>query len=250
MIVVNAGTREADAACLRARLPSAVAFRDAAGELSKLDVQGPAALAAVSRALDTDLADLPRFACRETVRGGVRILASRTGYTGEDGFELYAPPEAICRLWDEFLRAGVRPAGLGARDTLRLEAALPLYGHELSVAVTPVEAGLDRYARKPEPFVGRDALERRRRTGVARRLCGFRCESRQTARHGCRVLADGADVGWVTSGSFAPTLGCSIGLAYVEPRYAAPGARLTLATERKPLAAVVVPTPFYRRAEP
>jgi aminomethyltransferase len=247
MLVVNAGTREGDFEWIKAHAPAAgVALADRSGHTGKIDVQGPESSAAVARLLGRDVSDLRRFGFTTLRAAGGEVIVSRTGYTGETGYELYAPPDVIVRLWDELSDAGVRPAGLGARDTLRLEAGLPLYGHELTRDLTPVEAGLDRYARKAEPYIGREAVEDRRQNGVDYRLAGFKVEGRQSARNGSRVLAGGEIVGWVTSGSFAPTLGCAIGMAYVRPRLAVPGTRLAVQTARKALEAEVVEKPFYR----
>ena len=235
MLVVNAGTRAKDRDWIAARLPASVSFEDASDRLGKMDVQGPRSLDIVSKVLGRDLTALPYF----------RFVVSRTGYTGEKGVEIYAVTDQVGPLWDEFLAAGVKPAGLGARDTLRLEAGLPLYGHELSEDVTPVEAGMERYASKTEDFVGRDAVVRRLTTGPAKRLCGFRTAGRQAARAGHRVVAAGQDAGLVTSGSFSPTLQCAIGFAYVATPHATPGTWVTIDTGRATLDAELVRMPLY-----
>ena len=250
MVVVNAGTQDGDYAWLAAHLPPSVKLTNLAGRQGKLDVQGPAAPAAVARVLGRDFAALPYFGCTACEAGGRRVLVSRSGYTGEVGFELYADPDAILWLWDALLANGVQPAGLGARDTLRLEAGLPLYGHELSTAVTPVEAGFMRYASKAEPFIGRAALQQRLVQGPRQRLAGLRLDGRQSPRHGNRVLQNGADAGWVTSGSFAPTLGWAVALAYLRTELAVPGARIDVNAERRTLGGMIVDVPFYRRPAP
>jgi aminomethyltransferase len=270
MVVVNAGTREKDRAWIEAHLPSGVRFEDRSDTLAKIDVQGPNALGKVSSLLEPGcphpglarpevrpapgreslarnaISALRYFRFARAAFQGHDVIVSRTGYTGEKGVELYVGAGHIVALWDALLMAGVKPAGLGARDTLRLEAGLPLYGHELSEHVTPVEAGMERYAAKKEPFMGRDAVRRRLAAGPRVRLCGFRVAGRQSARAGNKVLAEGREIGYVTSGSFSPTLQCGIGLAYVETARARPGSRLAVDTGRSQLEGEVVGVPFYR----
>ncbi len=245
MLVVNAGTRAKDRAWITARLAGSVTFEDASDRLGKVDVQGPRSLEVVSTVLGRDLTMLPYFRFVEFTRGKDRLLVSRTGYTGEKGVEIYATADRIGPLWDDLLAAGVKPAGLGARDTLRLEAGLPLYGHELGEDVTPVEAGMERYAAKSEPFVGREAVLRRLAAGPAKRLCGFKTTGRQAARAGHRVLVAGQEAGVVTSGSFSPTLQCAIGFAYVATPHAPLGTRVTIDTGRAALDAELVQMPLY-----
>jgi aminomethyltransferase len=272
MVVVNAGTREKDRAWIQAHLPSDVRFEDQSDTLAKIDVQGPNALAKVSSLLEPGcphpglarpevrpapgreslarnaISALRYFRFTKAVFRGGDVIVSRTGYTGEKGVELYIDAAYIVALWEAFLKAGVKPAGLGARDTLRLEAGLPLYGHELSEEVTPVEAGMERYAAKAETFVGRDAIRQRLAAGPRVRLCGFRVAGRQSARAGNKVLAEGREIGYVTSGSFSPTLQYGIGLAYVETAWARLGSRLTVDTGRSKLDGECVAIPFYRAA--
>ncbi|MDD5704452.1 MAG: glycine cleavage system aminomethyltransferase GcvT [Kiritimatiellae bacterium] len=250
MLVVNAGTAEGDFAWLRQHLEgnAGVTLEDLRGAQGKLDVQGPESQAAVEGLLRQDLGALKRFSFGAWRYDGAALTVSRTGYTGENGYELYAPVAAIPRLWDRLIELGATPAGLGARDTLRLEAGLPLYGHELSVDVTPVEAGMMRYAGKNEPFTGREALLARMTAGVAWQLTPFVIAGRQTARNGNRVqAADGTDIGWVTSGSFAPSLGYAIGFAYVKPAHAGAGCCWRVDVGRRLLEARVTAAPFYRR---
>jgi len=247
MIVVNAGTLPKDREWIRSRLPSGVVFEDVSGRLAKLDVQGPNAFARTAEVLGVDSALLGYFRFRTFDFGGEAII-SRTGYTGEKGVELYVDAAGIVGLWERFLAAGVRPAGLGARDTLRLEAGLPLYGHELSEDITPVEAGMERYLTKTTPYVGADAVRRRREQGPARRLIGFRIEGRQSARAGQAVLVNDRPVGLVTSGSFAPTLQVVVGFAAIDAALAMPGTRVQMDTGRAKLDAVLLNPPFYKSA--
>ncbi len=245
MIVVNAGTLTKDREWFRARLPDTVAFEDASERLAKIDVQGPNAFDRVRGVLSLDVSGLPYF--HFAVRGAAEeLIVSRTGYTGEKGVEIYVDAARIGEVWGQFAKAGVRPAGLGARDTLRLEAGLPLYGHELTEEVTPVEAAMERYASKAEDYVGCGAVRRRLAGGPARRLVGFKIGGRQSARAGNAVLSGGRNVGAVTSGSFSPTLQMVIGFAYVERDLAFPGGRIQVDTGRNILDAEIVKVPFYK----
>lgn len=245
LIVVNAGTLAKDREWIQARLPGGTRFEDASARLAKMDVQGPNALARVATVLGVDAARLGYFKFMMFACGGEAIV-SRTGYTGEKGVELYVASDRIVEVWERFEQAGVKPAGLGARDTLRLEAGLPLYGHELSEDITPVEAAMSRYASKTGAYIGREAVEAHRQQGPAKVLVGFRIEGRQSARSGQAVMVAGRRVGVVTSGSFSPTLQAVIGFAFVEPLLAVPGVRMQIDTGRNLLDAGVVKIPFYK----
>ena len=245
LVVVNAGTLAGDREWIHQHLPAGVGFEDASVSMAKIDVQGPNAFVAVKRVLAVDAAALAYFRFRTFDFGGEAIV-SRTGYTGEKGVELYVATERINDLWQRFLEAGVKPAGLGARDTLRLEAGLPLYGHELSTATTPVEAAMDRYSSKSRPFIGSDALVSRRAQGAKQLLVGFKIAGRQSARAGQTVLAQGVPSGTVSSGSFSPTLGYVIGFAYVTSALAVPGTRVQVDTGRTVLEAEITTIPFYK----
>lgn len=245
MLVVNAGTRDKDRDWIVARLGDDVAFDDASERQGKLDVQGPHSLELMSALLGHDLTTLGYFRFVSLTRQGETIVVSRTGYTGEKGVEVYLGADRIAAFWDELVRAGVKPAGLGSRDTLRLEAGLPLYGHELSESITPVEAGMERYASKAEEFIGRAAVTQRLAEGAARRLCGFRTGGRQSARAGHPLTVNGQEAGLVTSGTYSPTLQCAIGFASVATPYATPGTRVMIETGRSPLDAELVRMPLY-----
>src|SRR5690606_16964104 len=184
--------------------------------------------------------------------GGIRVIAARTGYTGEDGFELFCTNEGAPHLWKLLLEKGaahgIAPAGLGARDTLRLEAALSLYGNEIDETTHPYEANLGWVVKLDHDFLGREALERIKAEGNARKLVGFEMTGRGIARHGYPIVdAEGATVGTVTSGSPGPTVGKNIGLGYVPVGLAAPGTRIGVSIRDKVVEAVVVKTPFYKR---
>ena len=245
MIVVNAGTLPKDREWIRSHLPKGVAFADVSQSMAKIDVQGPNAFACVARVLGVEVASLGYFRFKTFDFGGEAIV-SRTGYTGEKGVELYVDASRIVDLWDQFVRAGVKPAGLGARDTLRLEAGLPLYGHELSEDITPVEAAMERYAAKAGSYIGAESVRQRREQGAEKVLVGFKIEGRQSARAGQPVMQQGRQVGIVTSGSFSPTLQVVIGFAFVESALAVTGNLVQVDTGRALLEATLVKTPFYK----
>jgi aminomethyltransferase len=211
-----------------------------------LAVQGPKArptLAAVS----AEAADVPRFAVRKVAWRDTMLVVAGTGYTGEDGVEILVAGDHAAALWTALLETGVTPAGLGARDTLRLEAGLPLHGHELGPGITPLQAGLGWVVRWDKgDFRGRAALDAERSRGIARRLRGIAIEGRRPARDGVRVLVDGVDVGAVTSGNFSPTLGHAIALALLRPDIE-PGAPVQLDVRGQILDGQVVALPFVKR---
>jgi aminomethyltransferase len=219
---------------------------DATGLLA---LQGPEAAERLAGLCDPDPRELERFRFAEAKLAGAPALVSRTGYTGADGFELYLPAAETETAFDALLEAGAKPAGLGARDTLRLEAALPLYGHELDDDTTPLEAGLDRFVKlEAGGFLGAEALREQAEAGPTRRLAGFVLDGRGVARADHELLHDGAAVGRVTSGAPSPTLGKSIGLGYVPPDLAVEGTRLDVRIRTRSVAAHVVPTPFVTKA--
>lgn len=243
MMVVNAGTIDGDAAHLRGLLPAAVQFADESAEIAKLDVQGPGAGAAMAAA-GADAAALPRyFRWADMEVAGVACLVSRTGYTGELGYEIYAPSAEAPAIWRRLLDVPeVEAAGLGARDTLRLEVGYPLYGHELDTETTPVEAGFGALVDLGHAFVGRDALTRRT---AGKKLVGIRFDGRRAPRHGATVTVAGECVGVVTSGSFAPSLQQAVALAYVAPEAAVVGQAVHGAVSRGDVAGEIVELPFY-----
>jgi len=215
-----------------------------------LAVQGPQALERLAAVLDPAFVrSLKPRACAETQWQGVNVFASRTGYTGEDGLELVAPAAAGPSLWRALLDAGVRPCGLGARDTLRLEAALLLYGNDMDETVNPYEVGLGWAVTLDDEagFIGREALLRAREGGPRRTLVCLKAEERGVMRPGCAILRSGRQIGKVTSGSHSPTLGVSIAMGFLPPEAAAEGTELTVDVRGRPLKARVVPRPFYRR---
>jgi len=192
------------------------------------------------------------FTDGEVSGAGARI--AHTGYTGEDGFEIYIPPAEAVRLWNELLRAGaefgVKPAGLGARNTLRLEAKMALYGHEIDASISPLEADLAWIVKLDKgDFVGRDVLVKQTESGLRRKLVGFEMCGRGIGRDGYEVLLNGVPAGWVTSGSPSPTLNKNIGLCYLPAEEAQPGKSIQVVVRNQPVDAVTVETPFYKRAK-
>jgi aminomethyltransferase len=250
MVVVNGANVAKDWAWVTAQGPGpGVELRDATLETALLAVQGPQAAGIVAQVVDQPLGELYYYRFVEGQAGGVPALIARTGYTGEDGFELYVAANEAPRLWRKLLSlgraAGLAPVGLGARDTLRLEMAYPLYGNELTDDTTPLEAGLAWVVKLEKgEFIGREALVAQQAEGVRRKLAGFMVEG-GVARHGHGLTApDGVPAGEVTSGSFSPTLGRNIGLGYLRPDLAAEGQGIGVEIRGKVAAARVVRTPF------
>ena len=258
LVVINAACAEADTAWIRGQLePMGIHVSDHKGEGVLLALQGPEAASRLEALSGVSLAGLPRFGHRPlrlagTAQGaaaGADLFVGRTGYTGEDGFELLLDREAGLALWQQLLDEGVVPCGLGARDTLRLEAAMHLYGSEMDASTTPLEAGLGWlvHLEMPKAFIGREVLERQSAEGVSRKLVGLKLEGRAIARHGYPVLRAGQPVGVITSGTWSPTLGEAIALAYVPSDAAKLGTELAVEIRGKAAPALVVKRPFYRR---
>jgi len=252
LLVVNAATTAADVAWITERMAGRTDVVDRSRELGLLALQGPEAEIALRPLTPLDLPALRPFAALEGPVAGVRALVSRTGYTGEDGFEIMIDADDTPRLWDELLtsveRRGGQPAGLGARDTLRLEAGLPLCGTDMDETTTPLEAGLAWVVKLQKgAFIGRDALAEQAKSGPPRRLVGVQLDDPGIPRHGFPVFHDGTAVGHVTSGTKSPTLGTFIGLAYVSTGAAAPGTPVAIEIRGRRVPARVVDRPFYRR---
>jgi aminomethyltransferase len=255
LVVANAGnaTTVADTLAERLRGRKAV-LDDRSLATSLVAIQGPKSAGILAGLTDIDLAALRYYAIAEGTVGGVAALVARTGYTGEDGFEVFVDwargPEVWRVLQEAGSAAGVIPCGLGARDTLRLESGMPLYGNELDRSTNPFEAGLGRVVKldKPGDFVGRAALERVAREGIAKRLVGLIVTGRGIARHGHPVFAADRATGVVTSGTHSPTLGVAIAMAYVAPGDGEPGTILDVEIRDQRVSAEVVPLPFYKRA--
>jgi aminomethyltransferase len=211
-------------------------------------LQGPKAVELCRGMVEADAAQLKYYFATPTRYRGKGCVVSRTGYTGEDGFEFMLAADQAVTLWEELIGRGAKPCGLGARDTLRLEAAMPLYGHELNEDIDPLQAGIG-WAVKLDKgdFIGRDALRRRKGDPALKRRIGLELEGKRIAREGAAVLKGGAEVGRVTSGTFAPTLDRAIAMAYVDPALAAVGTACEVDIRGKAAPAKVVPLPFYKR---
>jgi aminomethyltransferase len=251
-LVVNASNREKNLEWMKKQVGSAkVKIEDTTLQTSLIAVQGPRSADAVNLALDIDPSPLKYYTFgRFTVLGVKDSLVSRTGYTGEDGFEIFVPNESASKTWNAFLKAskktGLQPVGLGARDTLRTEAGMPLYGQEIDDATTPLEAGLDFAVAldKPADFIGKAALAGQKK----KKLTGFKMAGRRISRHGMDVYAGGGKSGVVTSGTFSPSLDASIGMAHVQPAHAAPGTAIEIDVRGKREPATTVSLPFYKRS--
>ena len=254
LVVANAGNASvvSDALAERLRRHKAV-LDDRSLATGLLAVQGPKAAEVLGPLADVDLGSLRYYAIAEGAVAGIPALVARTGYTGEDGFEVFVETAHTSELWEVLLAAvraaGGLPVGLGARDTLRLEAGMPLYGNELSLDVNPFEAGLGRVVKleKPGDFVGRGTLEKVARDGPNRKLVGLNVEGRGIARHGYPVFAGDRRSGEVTSGTQSPTLGIPIAMAYVALGDAEPGTVVDVEIRGARVPARVVALPFYRR---
>ncbi|MEW6494550.1 MAG: glycine cleavage system aminomethyltransferase GcvT [Cyanobacteriota bacterium] len=249
MMIVNAATRTRDKAWLVANLEdTSVSLEDLSKHKVLIAVQGPQAVSHFQSFVKEDLAPLKAFAHIEATVLGQPAFVARTGYTGEDGFEVMLDPEVGIELWRSLLSAGVTPCGLGARDTLRLEAAMALYGQDINDTTTPLEAGLGWVVHLDSKgdFIGRSVLEQQKATGVEKRLVGLEMQGRHIARHGYLVKHEGQVVGEVTSGTLSLTLGKAIALAYVPTSLSKIGQQLEVEIRGKTYPALVVKKPFYR----
>jgi aminomethyltransferase len=247
LIVVNASNREKDVAHFREHTEDLDAeVADESDDWALLALQGPRAVELLQPFTETDLSSIKYYRYEVGEVDGAYAVLSRTGYTGEDGFELFVRPNEAPGVWRRLIEAGAAPVGLGARDTLRLEAGMCLYGNELDAETTPLEAGIGFAVNldKEQEFVGQEALRRENEEGLKKRLVGFKVEGRGIARHDYPVAVGGETVGSVTSGTLSPTLGEAIGLAFV-----APGVEdeFEVVVRNRPVAARTVPLPFYKR---
>jgi glycine cleavage system T protein (aminomethyltransferase) len=227
-------------------------LEDVSSRFAQLALQGPRAVSILGRVAGGAVAGIPSYHFIEGSLAGAPALISRTGYTGEDGFEIYLAPGDAEKVWlallEEGRTEGIAPCGLGARDTLRLEARLPLYGNDIDETVTPLEAGLSFIVKLEKgTFLGAEVLRAQKERGVARTLAGFEMTGRGIARHGYPLRVEGRDAGQVTSGSYAPFLKKNIGLGYVPARLAVPGQEIEIVIRGSSIPARIVKTPFYKR---
>lgn len=247
MIVVNAATIANDFAVIRSRLKYGALFSDISAATGKLDLQGPLSRQVMVDAFGPQIGSIPYFKFIRTTILGADAIVSRTGYTGELGYEIFLPAEKVVELWHLLLRdERVKPAGLGARDVLRLEVGYSLYGSDIDEETTPLEAGLAAFVNFEKEFVGKTALLRQQAGGPGKVKVAFQVASRRSPRHHYDICFEGENVGHVTSGVFSPMLGCGIGLGFVKPEVAAIGAPLIIRHDNITMEATVVELPFYR----
>jgi aminomethyltransferase len=253
-LCVNASNQEKDFEHIRAanRFNAAVEF--SSGRYAQLAIQGPRGRATLQKLTPVDLGAIRYYWFADGEVSGTPARIAHTGYTGEDGFEIYIAPGEAPRIWNEALEAGrefgIQPCGLGARNTLRLEAKMALYGHELDATISPLEADLAWIVKFDKgDFIGREALLKQKERGLSRKLIGFEMRGRGIAREGYEVRVEGRPAGWVTSGSPSPTLGKNIGLCYLPLELATIGRSIEVLVRNQPVEAVTVDTPFYKRAK-
>jgi aminomethyltransferase len=255
-LVVNAANKDKDYAylCAQAEAYDNLEVVDRSDDYAQIAVQGPRGLAVLQKLTAVKLDEIKYYRFTEGKVNGADSIVARTGYTGEDGFEVYLAPDVAPALWRALLAAGkdegIMPAGLGARDTLRFEACMPLYGNDIDDTTTPLEAGLG-WIVKPEKgsFLGRDVLLRQQTEGIKRKLVGFEVTGRGIARHGYPIVIDGKQAGVVTSGTHSPTLGKPLGMGYVPVESAGVGNEIHVEVRGQLVAARVVEMPFYKRAK-
>ncbi len=249
VMIVNAATCSRDKAWISAQIETTdITLEDLSKYKALIAIQGPEALSKLQPLVSEDLQSVAYFGHLNANILGHPAFIARTGYTGEDGFEMMVDPEVAVQLWRTLLEAGVLPCGLGARDTLRLEAAMALYGQDLDTSTTPLEAGLNWLIHwdSKQDFIGRSVLERQKAEGVSRKLVGLEMQGRHIARHGYPVKVKGEIIGEITSGTLSPTLGKAIALAYVPKDFARIGQSLDVEIRGKTYSAEVVKRPFYR----
>lgn len=253
MLVINASNIEKDYAwIIENRGDFDVEITNISDDLAQLAVQGPNAEAIMQNLTEYDLAKLKFFYFAEVKVGGKDLLISRTGYTGEDGFELYLKPGDAVELWQLILSQGkdqgIKPIGLGARDTLRFEATLPLYGHEISAEITPLEAGLGFFVKlDTDDFLGKPALVKQKAAGVPRKLVAFEMIDRGVPRANYQVFQAGEAIGFVTTGSYSPTLDKNIGLAMIKSEFSTLDTELEIIRGKRSLKAKIIKKPFYKK---
>lgn len=253
LVIINASRRETDVAWMKKHTAGFDVTLTEAPYAAGLALQGPSSVDMIGK-LSEEAARLPRFGIGDFEIGDVSSLIARTGYTGEDGFEFFAPAGHLLQIWEMLFKVGpsfgLVPAGLGARDTLRTEVAYPLYGHELDENHTPFEAGLDWVVKLDKGnFIGRDALQKQKSAGLKTKLYGFKVESGGVARPGGEIVQNGKTVGTVASGTFAPTLGVAIGMAYLPANIDTEGAKIMIRQGTRELGAVTTKMPFYKKKE-
>jgi len=253
LLVVNASNTEKDYQWMKENIFGNTEILNVSENYAQLALQGPLAETILQKLTKKNLNEIEFYYFIDNVKiGNIEALVSRTGYTGEDGFELYFAYDKAEEMWDLILEAGkdegLIPAGLGARDTLRFEASLPLYGHELNENITPLEAGLGFFVKlNKENFIGKEALARQKSEGLKRRIVGFEMIDRGIPRNNYEVYKEGEKIGYVTTGSFSPTLKKNIGLALIDSAYSKEGTEIEILIRNKNSKAKVIKKPFYSK---
>jgi aminomethyltransferase len=246
-VCVNASGREKDFEWMKAHALPGSTVSQRSDDWAQIAIQGPKAAALVDSLCQPKVIDLAYYHFREAAVAGIPgCIVARTGYTGEDGFEVFVPPSGARKLWDTLVERGAVPCGLGARDSLRLEVAYRLYGNDMDEQHSPLEAGLGWIVKldKQQGFIGSEALKQQKKDGLSRKLAGFKLTGRGIARHGYPALSNGQRVGEVTSGTMSPQLKEPIGLVYLPSALCKEGTAFEIEIRGKPVAAVVVKTPF------
>ncbi|WZL72229.1 glycine cleavage system aminomethyltransferase GcvT [Clostridiaceae bacterium 35-E11] len=253
-LVINAGNIQKDYQWMvENKANYEVEIVNVSDDIAEIAIQGPKAEQILQKLTDTDLSKIPFFYCKRDVKiAGIHCLISRTGYTGEDGFEIYAPNQDVSDLWEQVMKAGkkegIKPAGLGSRDTLRFEATLPLYGHEIAQDITPLEAGLSFFVKlDKDDFIGKQALVAQKEKGVPRKLVGFEMKERGIPRSNYDVFYEDQKIGFVTTGYFSPTLKKNIGLALIDADYAKIGKQIEIAIRKNRVKAEIIKKTFYTK---
>ena len=245
MLVVNAATIPGDEAHLRKNMFGKFIFENVSNATGKLDVQGPGSGDVIKKMFGDGMSKLAYYTFDKFRLWGMDVIVSRTGYTGELGYEIYIPADQVVRLWNTLLEdKRVRPAGLGCRDTLRLEMGYPLYGQDLDTSHTPIAAGFEKFVDMNKDFIGKSALLKEKSAGIKERLIAFKSETRRSPRHNFAILKDGSRIGTVTSGSFSPSLLTGIGMGYISGNCVI-GDRLVTKDAGAEIPVTVVKKPFY-----
>jgi len=247
MVVVNGSTMEKDAAQFRSVITDEGKFSNVSFSTGKVDIQGPKSLTLLSTFIH-GIEKLKYYTFAELNVLGTKAIVSRTGYTGELGYEIYFPSERVAKLWNKILSLGAKPAGLGARDVLRLEMGYSLYGHELAENISALEAGMDRFIDWDKDFIGKAGLLTEKETGVKRRLVGFLSKTRRSPRGDFHIFSpDGKKIGIVTSGTFAPALERGIGMGLVDAGFETMGGKVLIGKEGNMFEAQITERPFYKQ---
>jgi aminomethyltransferase len=252
-LCVNASNQDKDYEHIAANNHFDATVENAGPRFAQIAVQGPLSTGIVKKLADAELDSVKRYHFVDGLICGAPARIAHTGYTGEDGWEIYVAPEYAERLWNEILQAGadsgIQACGLGARNTLRMESAMPLYGHEIDATITPWEAGLDWIVKLDKgDFLGREPLLKQKQEGIHRKLAGFEVKGRGIARDGYEIQVSGVAEGWVTSGGPAPALNKNIGMCYLPLPLAEPGNSIQISVRGRAVEAVTIPLPFYKRA--